>query len=166
MSYSSKSDKQLAALFVELGKIDKKRRELLSEIHSHPTYLVKYIEDSLKKLEKMPWMRRPSISPFVIEDLRKLQSFEIIREDKTERKVTVKLNFVDPTGKKYPKQVEISTAREVEPQLLQNLKQLTPAEERKVKKELASLEATLQKEIKKQEIKKQITELQKQLDSL
>ena len=159
---------KLEQLFDELGKIDQRRRTILLEIHRSPEYLKKYITDTLDSIVKSAtWMKRTGTEKTVIpsrgevmgDKVMRLISYNIklVGEKITQVVVTYQLL----TGETVDKNLNISTTRDLHPQLHQNLEAISQTEYNRIKKQI---EKNIEIANKRKSLSDEIGNLRKMLE--
>lgn len=178
MMIRAKTNKEIDKLTKELGMIEKRRREILTSIRSHPLYASAYINSFFKskieeikieegiglymsfdaKGQKLP-LKENLDKIFTLHNLSQIdgQSGDIIG-------ITYSIRYLN--GIIVHKSTQVSINRPLEPQIFSSAFEIAPDEFKKIKNEIAKNEAKVKRLKEIEEIEAKIAEMEVKLDKL
>jgi hypothetical protein len=179
---------QKKTLYQKIGELDQQKRALLKELKSHPTYAINYIKEACKEaIEKGTWFVRTAANgdPMPITDpIRVFRYTDIIvdRQQLELKRSTLRvtkrmtdyvqtfyrvcLTTENMNGSFSQVHIEVSMDRPMRPQLFQNMVELTPAQLKKIQKDIAKLEENRQRAKKIAELQGVIAKANAELQKL
>ena len=161
MGYQNKT---LNNMYKELGQLDKRRRELLNAIHSNPTYIEQWVQYNIDEMKKSYYKHTNTGHIGVISNIK----ISVVTGPKktTPEQISCEVffNLYDEKNIQYIKKIEfyvtISSRKEIEKQIINNL--FTVLTEKEYTKQKTLLEKKNANAIKKQKLEEELKRIKEQ----
>ena len=149
---------ELLSYYVKLAKLDKERKEILKEMKSRPAYAIDYIKEGFNQ-KANKWFVRDNgtgVGMRISDSTKVIRFTDIIinqinlnaggRQTRAIKKINstmyqVRLTTQNLAGNVYQLDIQVSVDRPIVPQVFQSMHELTPAQLKKIQKDLEKLEA-------------------------